>query len=385
MKCQLVRDTIDSKDIEALCDWLKTNPRLSKGPLTVEFEKKWAEWLGTEYAVYVNSGSSANLLAIYALIEEGTLSRGDKVVVPAVSWATDLSPVIQLGLEPVLCDCNFRDLSIDLDQFEYICKTERPKAVMLVSVLGLVPDMQRVIDICEKHDVCLIEDTCESFGSRYSGKKLGTFGKVSTFSLYFGHHLSTIEGGIIATNDRNLYNILLSTRSHGWSRDLEPEYQEKLRNEWNVDSFNQLYTFYYPGFNLRSTDLQAFLGIRQLERADTVVDAREVNFKRYVEGLSGSIWRPSVSSDDFISNFCYPIICENKAEMKQELTNNGIETRPLIAGSMAKQPFYIKRYGEATLPNSEIVHNGGLYLPNNPSLKGEEIDFIISVVNRVAK
>ena len=385
MKCQLVRDTIDSKDIEALCDWLKTNPRLSKGPLTVEFEKKWAEWLGTEYAVYVNSGSSANLLAIYALIEEGTLSRGDKVVVPAVSWATDLSPVIQLGLEPVLCDCNFRDLSIDLDQFEYICKTERPKAVMLVSVLGLVPDMQRVIDICEKHDVCLIEDTCESFGSRYSGKKLGTFGKVSTFSLYFGHHLSTIEGGIIATNDRNLYNILLSTRSHGWSRDLEPEYQEKLRNEWNVDSFNQLYTFYYPGFNLRSTDLQAFLGIRQLERADTVVDAREVNFKRYVEGLSNSIWRPSVSSDDFISNFCYPIICENKAEMKQELTNNGIETRPLIAGSMAKQPFYIKRYGEATLPNSEIVHNGGLYLPNNPSLKGEEIDFIISVVNRVAK
>jgi len=385
MKYELVRDTIDSKDIEALCDWLKTNPRLSKGPLTVEFENQWAEWLGTKYAVYVNSGSSANLLALHALMEEGTLSKGDKVVVPAVSWATDLSPVMQLGLEPVLCDCNLEDLSLDLNQFEQICLSQKPKAVMFVSVLGLVPNMSRVVDICKEHNVCLIEDACESFGSRFMDQKIGTFGRVSTFSLYFGHHLSTIEGGIVATNDSDLYNILLSTRSHGWSRDLEPAYREKLRNEWGTSQFNELYTFYYSGLNLRSTDLQAFIGLKQIKRADSVVAAREKNFKRYIDNLSDFIWKPTVKPQHFVSNFCYPIVCQNKAEVVRELTGNDIETRPLIAGSMAKQPFYIKTYGKVDLPNSEKIHNGGLYLPNNPKLKEKEIDFIISVVNEVAR
>tara|TARA_Y100001963_G_C6786897_1_gene453343 strand:+ start:61 stop:1230 length:1170 start_codon:yes stop_codon:yes gene_type:complete len=385
VKYQLVRDTIDSQDIEALCDWLKTNPRLSKGPLTVEFEKQWAEWLGTKHAVYVNSGSSANLLVLHALMEEGTLSVGDKVVVPAVSWATDLSPVMQLGLEPILCDCNLEDLSLDLDQFEQICLSQKPKAVMFVSVLGLVPNMSRLVELCKEHSVCLIEDACESFGSRFRNQKIGTFGRASTFSLYFGHHLSTIEGGIVATDDSDLYNVLLSTRSHGWSRDLEPAYKEKLKNEWGTDDFNELYTFYYSGLNLRATDLQAFIGLRQIKRADDVVAARERNFRRYIDNLSDSMWKPTVLSDHFVSNFCYPIICDNKEEVVQTLKENQIETRPLIAGSMAKQPFYIKRYGKSNLPNSEKIHNGGLYLPNNSKLQEKEIDFIISTVNKAAK
>ena len=232
MKYKLAKDIIDSSDIDTLCSWLKTNQQLTTGPLTLKFEEEWAKWLGVKHAVYVNSGSSANLLALYTLMERGDLSAGDQVIVPAVSWATDLAPVIQLGLEPILCDCNLDDLSIDLDAFEKICQTRNPKAVMFVSVLGLVPDMKRVTDLCQKYNICLIEDTCESLGSKFNGQKLGTFGLMSTFSLYFGHHISTIEGGIVATNDSELYDMLKSIRSHGWDRGLSNETQNNLLVEF---------------------------------------------------------------------------------------------------------------------------------------------------------
>jgi CDP-6-deoxy-D-xylo-4-hexulose-3-dehydrase len=219
---KLVNDTINNQDIDSLIDWLKTYPKLTKGNLTIELEKKWAKWIGTKYSIFCNSGSSANLLMLWALVEAERIKRNAKVVIPSVAWATDLSPVIQLGMNPILCDINLEDLSVDLDHLEEIFKTTNPDVLMLVSVLGLVPDMNQIVKLCNQYGVLLLEDTCESMGSKVDNKKLGTFGLMSSFSTYFGHHMSTIEGGFVCTNDEELYEILKSIRSHGWDRDASP-------------------------------------------------------------------------------------------------------------------------------------------------------------------
>ena len=211
----LVNDTINKKDIDRLIGWLKTYPRLTKGPVTKQVEDKWSKWIGRKYSVFCNSGSSANLLMLLALMEMGRLNKDDSVVVPALAWATDLSPVMQLGLNPIICDVNLEDLSVDLHQLEQIFINDRPKALMLVSVLGLVPKMDKIVNLCEKHGVILLEDTCESMGSKFEDKNLGTFGCMSSFSTYFGHHISTIEGGFISTDDKEVYDVLVAVRSHG--------------------------------------------------------------------------------------------------------------------------------------------------------------------------
>ena len=163
---KLVNDTINNKDIDKLIKWLGTYPRLTKGPLTLEFEQKWSDWLGSKFTIFCNSGSSANLLMLWALIECGRIKRDAKIVVPSASWATDLSPVIQLGMTPILCDANLEDLSVDLDHLERIFKETSPDVLLLVSVLGLVPKMEKITELCEEYDVILLEDTCESMGSK---------------------------------------------------------------------------------------------------------------------------------------------------------------------------------------------------------------------------
>jgi CDP-6-deoxy-D-xylo-4-hexulose-3-dehydrase len=273
MNIKLVKDTIDFDDITKLIEWLKTNPKLTKGELTTEFERRWSEWLGVKYSVFVNSGSSANLAALYSIILSKRM-RNNKIVVPAVSWVTTVTPAIQLGLEPIMCECDINNLGLDIDHLKEIIKNENPSAIILVHVLGFPNYMDEIIELCNENNIMLIEDTCESIGSEYKGKKLGTLSDLSTFSFYFGHHMSTIEGGMVSTNDEDLYHILLSIRSHGWDRDLPKEKQEFLRKKYNVDSFRSLYTFYYPGFNLRATDLQAFIGLDQLNKLTTIVENR---------------------------------------------------------------------------------------------------------------
>jgi len=182
-RIDLIQDTIDNNDVDQLVDWLKGYPRLTKGPMTLEFESKFANWIGSEYAVFVNSGSSANLLMVYALKHAGLL-KNNKFCVPSLCWATDLAPVLQFDLEPVLVDCNLDNLSVDLDHLERVFKEESPAALILVSVLGLSPDMDAVIDLCEKYDVVLLEDNCESQGTSYKGKRLGNFGLMSSFSTH---------------------------------------------------------------------------------------------------------------------------------------------------------------------------------------------------------
>jgi len=380
-KITLVKDTIDIDDINKLIDWLKTNPRLTKGELTIEFEKKWSEWLGVKYSVFVNSGSSANLAAIYSLILSNRL-KNNKIVVPAVSWVTTVTPAIQLGLEPIMCECDIDNLGLDINHLKEIIKNENPSAIILVHVLGFPNHMNEILELCKENEIMLIEDTCESMGSEYDGNKLGTLGDLSTFSFYFGHHMSTIEGGMVSTDNEDLYHILLSIRSHGWDRDLPEEKQEFLRKKYNVDNFRSLYTFYYPGFNLRATDLQAFIGLGQLEKLGTIVTNRNKNYERYKNEIKSYFWNISPPKNSFISNFSFPVITKNIKSLTEELIKNNIECRPLICGSINEHPFWYERYGKQNLPNSKLVHEFGLYIPNNHQMTDDEISKVINIVNK---
>lgn len=381
-KIDLIQDTIDNQDIDNLIEWLKEYPRLTKGPKTIEFESKWCEWLGSKYSIFVNSGSSANLLMLYALKVLNKM-KNNKVCVPALCWATDLSPVLQFDMEPLLVDCNLENLSIDLKHLEEVFKTEQPSVLLLVSVLGLSPDMDSIVELCKKYDVILLEDNCESQGTKFKGTKLGNFGLMSSFSTYFGHTMSTIEGGVITTNDEEIYHALLQLRSHGWDRDLPESKQQELRKEWEVSDFSALYTFYIPGFNLRSTDLQAQLGIQQLLKVDGMINNRFKNFQYYKSKLEGKIWFPKTFSDEFTSNFAIPVITktsEDKQKLIKELEENNIACRPLISGSMGTQPFYKKLYGENKLPNCSIIDERGVYVPNHDKMTKEDIDRVCDIL-----
>jgi len=374
----LIKDTISFEDVQKLSAWLLTNPRLTKGDLTVQFEKEWSKWNGNKYSVFVNSGSSANMLMTYALIVAKRL-KNKKVIVPAVSWVTDVSPLMQFGLEPILCDCDSTNLGLDVKHFEELCKTHKPSAVMMVHVLGHTSNISEIQKICEKYGVILLEDCCESHGTEYNNKKVGNFGLMSSFSFYFGHHMSTVEGGMVVTDDQELYNIMLGLRSHGWTRDMEKEYAEKLRASHSVDDFKDKFTFYYPGFNIRSTDINAFLGLEQLKRLDETVKKRSENYHRYKEKLENHYWIQK-SDASLISGFSIGLLSDNLQKVTQALEENGIESRPLIAGSMGEQPFWIEKYGKQILPHATRIHHKGFFVPSNQSSTPEEIEKVCQVL-----
>jgi len=377
---KLCSDIIDKNDIENLIGWLKTIPKLTKGQKTLSFEKRFASIIGCKHAVFCNSGSSANLLATSALIQSGLMGN-NKIVVPQVSWSTTVFPAMQLGLSPIMCDCDSLNLGIDVDNFLEIIEKEKPSALILVHVLGFDSNIQKIKDICEQNNILLIEDTCESLGSVVAGKMLGSYGLASTFSFYFGHHISTIEGGMVCTDDDYLAEVLKMIRSHGWDRDIDEEAKQKYRSKYNVKEFESLYKFYYQGFNLRSTDLQAFIGLNQITKIKQIASTRHENFSKYLELIDNKFWKP-VLNQEVVSNMGYPLILSNRERVYQELKNNNIESRPLVSGGMGTQPAWSKTYGESRMKNSTIVNDKGMYVPNHGDLSNEDIEKICSIINK---
>jgi len=378
---KLVSDTINRDDINALIEWLQQDPipRLTKGNLTSKLEQKWANKVGTKYSVFVNSGSSAILLTLAALKESGKL-KNNKIVVPALSWATDVSSPMLLGYDITMCDCNLSDLSCDLNALEIIFKRDNPATLILVSPLGLVPKMREVIELCKKYNVLLLEDVCESMGSKFNGKYLGSFGFASFFSMYFGHHLSTIEGGFINTNDEEFYHMLLMMRSHGWDRDLPKWKQQELREEYDSTDFDALYNFYVPGMNLRSTDLQAFIGLRAIDKLDRYSQIRRDNFNFYTNSIRNNQLQLSERDEDFISSFAIPIVHTQRDSIVKDLLNKNIEVRPLIAGNMANKPMW--KGSKVGLENCELIEAQGFYIPNHQDLSTQEIELITDIINQ---
>ena len=411
---QLVKDTIDNGDIKNLISWLQNNPKLTKGYNTTEFERVWSKYNGVKYSVYVNSGSSANLVMAYSLLVQGKL-RNKVVIAPAVSWVTTVAPFIQLGYDVKLCDCDKDTLGLDTNHLKELIEKYDPSVIIFVNVLGFPNKMDEINELCK--DRILLEDSCESIGSTYNDKRTGSFGLMSSFSFYFGHHLSTIEGGMICTDDFDLYNILKSIRAHGWDRDLDEPFKTELKSKYDVNEFKDLYTFYYPGFNLRSTDLQAYIGLLQMDKIEKVVSVRNSNYNLYHENIKNDYWKIKPTDNSFISNFAYPIITPKIEELVQSLKDNQIETRPLICGSIASQPFWLKNCGNIKLMEeynliaddynkivqslggesklgikyqtsdefkmADEVDKFGLYLPNNHQLTRDEILFVCDVVNKV--
>jgi len=384
IKYPLAKETITEVEIQRLIEWLKKYPRLTKGELTVEFEKKWAEYIGTKYSVFVNSGSSANLLMIYALKVMGKLKG--KVIVPSVGWVTTISPLIQFGIEPVMVDADKKTFGIDLEQTEFLLKTEDISAIIFVQVLGVPHYKEELLNLSKKYNVPLLEDACASLGSSYEdGTMVGRVGDMSTFSFYFGHQFSTIEGGIINTDDENLYHMLLMLRSHGWGKDLPKDLYKQKMDDNNVDSFHEPFTFLVPGFNLRSTDLQANFGLMQIEKADWISEMRTENHIEYAKQLDGHFefqdW-----GDDNPCSISFGALAESKEHRKEvvnRLVENGIETRIFSAGNLGLHPFWVNRYGEFHGEVADKIHSRGFFLPNYPELEIDDINFISGVCKNV--
>lgn len=393
IRVPLTSDTITNSEIDQLRDWLGTYPKLTKGDLTLKFEREWSAEVGLRYSTFVNSGSSAILLTLSAMVAKGTLRPGkDKIVVPALSWLTDVSSPINLGFEVVLCDANPIDLSLDLDHLERIFESDiSTRAVIVVSVLGLSPDMDRLVKMCRSANATLIEDVCESLGTDFNGNWLGTFGDASVYSLYYGHHVSTIEGGMISTDNEELDSVIRSMRSHGWSRDWSHDRTKAMNELYSINDFQSKYAFFYPGYNLRSTDLQAFIGRLQVPKIKRVADHRHQNFLAYnsvLSNINGLRLSDAISRSNCISNFAYPILFDSSDERSFAATlleYAGVECRPLIAGSMGRQPFMKGLTSNQQTPFANMIHTQGMYLPNNHSMGQREIDIVAESLEPIVR
>lgn len=383
----LAEDTIDREDLQTLISWLEGGPWLTQGQLVRDFEARFREWLGVPHALFVNSGSSANLLMYYALLVSGRLPNR-KVIVPAVAWATTVAPAIQFGFEPLLCEADPDTWGLDLDHLERLLEEHRPGAVILVHVLGVPNKMDRLMALKERFGFHLMEDSCASQGSRYRGRRVGTFGDMASFSFFFGHHMSTIEGGMIVSQDEEIHDILLHLRSHGWSKDASPASEARRAEAAGVHQFNRPFTFYYPGFNVRSSDLNARIGLSQMEKIDRVVARRMENHRAYQERFrqaEGFSCQDNEAAEICSISFAgMASSVEHRERVGQAVRAAGIETRPVGGGNMSRQPFWTQRYETIPLPVADRVHDTAFQLPNHPGLSVQDIHHICDVALSVS-
>lgn len=387
IKYYLAKDTIDNKDIDRLIKWLKTYPRLTMDGLTRQFEQKWSNWLGRKYSVFCNSGSSANLLMYAALLYSGKL-KNKKIIVPSCGWPTTITPAIQLGFEPTMCESDKDTFGLDINHLELLLKKHRPATVILVQVLGVPHKMDEIIKLKNKYDFILLEDACAAMGAEYKGKKIGTFGNMASISTYFGHQFSTIEGGLVSTDNKDLYNILLRLRSHGWSNQMAEPDRKKIAARYEIDDFGKPFVFYEPGFNLRPTDLNAFLGIHQLDKMEWLRKKRFQNHKFYKILLSKYLRTQNYDKDSFVCSIHFCAIADSIEERKtiiKALVKNRIETRLFTAGNLGKHPFWYNQYKRFSASNADHLYECGFFLPNNTSLSKKDIEYISSIVLNTVK
>lgn len=340
--------------------------KLSMGDNCILFEKNFCEWQGRDHSILVNSGSSANLALIQAMLNLGWLKKGDRVGFSALTWATNVMPLVQLGLRPVPIDVEIETLNVSLNNLK---KISNLKALFITNLLGLCHDLDDITEYCGERDIYLLEDNCESLGSVYNETKLGNFGTASTFSFYVGHQMSTIEGGMICTDNQELSDMLRMVRAHGWKRDI---------NDFKNDFYGR-YTFYDLGYNLRPTEITGILGNIQLKYLDETTQKRNDNFN-YIREIyfHEGIYHYETDHMDKFASFSFPIVAKTK-ELREKLLNkleDLFETRPIVGGNITTQPFFKKYVGEYNMPNATLIHENGFYIGNNPDLTYKQLDLV---------
>lgn len=379
----------EKKTKDRLIKFIKSASWLSFGEACQNFETEFAKFQKRKFCVMVNSGSSANLALIQALKNLGRLKNNDAVGFSAVTWSTNVMPLIQLGLRPIPVDIELSTLNVSSQTLENILKRIKIKTLFLTNLLGFCSDIDKVSKLCSKHKITLIEDNCESLGTSYKGRLLGNYGFASTFSFYVGHHMSTVEGGAICTDDENLATMLRIVRAHGWDRNLSERHQRNLRARHKVNStFYSRYTFYDLGYNLRPTEIQGFLGSLQLKYINKIVRTRNRNFMQIAPKIyqkTDKYIPTTYKHIDFLSNFAIPVVCKSE-RIRNNLVKKCasiIELRPIVGGDMTKQPYFKKHVKNfkrlPPCPNAELVHKQGLYFGNNPELTTKEKATILKV------
>lgn len=377
VKVPLMRDTFihEQATRSALADFLRQAPRLSMGSQCATFEATFAGWQGRRHAVLMNSGSSANLALIQALINLGRMKPGDKVGVSALTWATNVMPLVQLGLEPVALDVSPGTLNVLFTAVEQ--QMGVVQTVFLTNALGFTGPLSAIRACCERDGIVLLEDNCEALGTVLKTGRAGNFGLASTFSMFVGHHLSTIEGGIVCTDEDSLADALRMARAHGWDRNVSDGEREELRRFYHVGAFDAGYTFYAPGYNLRPTEITGFLGLAQLPLMHEAIKRRQAIYERLAEAQSVDFLRLDRKHITTLSAFAFPMVCKSKALRKNYLrrfADEGVEVRPLIAGNIQRQPFWSKAgLTVRPTPGADMLHEQGFYAPLRPDLSEEEI------------
>jgi CDP-6-deoxy-D-xylo-4-hexulose-3-dehydrase len=384
----LMEDNIDREDVNTLVNFLNQTPipKLTNGPKVVEFENAWGQWLGTKYNLMVNSGASANELTILALNE---LYEDGEVILPPLTWISDVSSVIFSEFTPVFCDINLKNLSFDLEKLKKLI-TPKTRAIFLTHVLGINGLTDELLNICKENNIHLIEDVCESHGTTFKGKKVGSYGFVSNFSFYFAHHMSTIEGGMICTNDERFYQICRALRSHGMIREMT---NESMRNEIinkNPD-LNKDFIFLRPSHNFRSTELNAVLGLSQLKKLDKNNKNRIDNYNYFMSKLDSSKYVTDIELDGQC-NYAFTVILKDPSFVTQlnvelRLKEARIEFRRGMSGggNQLRQP-YIKKHFNINYDDFKVVdhvHNFSWYIGNYPGLQREKIDTLLKVLNNI--
>jgi CDP-6-deoxy-D-xylo-4-hexulose-3-dehydrase len=378
-KWKLMDKAISDDQREKLSNFVLTADKFSQGEEVKRFEEKWSKWQGCKYSVFVNSGSSANFLIVQAMKE--IYPQTSTWVAQACTWATTVSPIIMSGDHLQLCDVALPNLFLDKQILRKIIKSDSNlKYLFLSHLLGFPAIDDEIIKICDENGIVILEDCCESHGATFNGKKVGNFGKASSFSFYYGHHMTTIEGGMVCTDDEEMYEKLLLLRSHGLLRELPPRLQEKYKNQVVDENF----TFMLPGYNVRSTDFNAVLGQIQLESLDKHNRIRVENFNKFATTIDSDKYYANFKTEGN-SSFCFPVITKKTKDTKllrEKLKSEGVETRPIIAGNLYRHPFMErvnqKRYDD----NAEIVHKNGFYIGNNHQVQVEDVAWLTDLLNR---
>lgn len=384
----LATSTWDQNELDAIREVIASD-RYTMGPKVEAFERGFADLFNVNHAVMVNSGSSANLLAVACAVlnPDIDLNAGDEVIVPAVSWATTYYPLQQYGLKLVFVDIDIDTLNLDIDQIEAAIGP-RTKAIFAVNLLGNPNDFTRMRAIADQHGLTILEDNCESLGAEFAGQATGTFGVMGTFSSFFSHHIATMEGGLVLTDDERLYQMLVSMRAHGWTRELA---DDNVIHAKTGETFDDLFRFVLPGYNVRPLEMSGAIGIQQLKKIPEIISARRANATLFLDAMA-SVEGVRVQREVGRSSwFGFSLIFEgplagHRKDIVKRFAAVGIDCRPIVAGNFTRNPVmrYLDASVPAELPGADRVHDDGLFVGNHHYPLNRQIALLVDTLQSIA-